>query len=321
MATTYETFARRAPFLEASGEAFIDLLTKQVGTAPTAAELQAMGPQVAGQNVLTQAAQQQAATQAGLGTLQFGPQGQVTGVGAGTGVAGYQPFLQQAETSYGTAAGDISTARGMIGPQAYQQFMSPYQQDVISTSLAEFDRQRQIAQQQIPARAIAAGAFGGGREGVERAEFTAQSLQDRALLEAQLRQQGFQQAQQAAAQAQAQQAAIAQQSLGLGAAQAGLASLQPSLAQSQIQQLGAAGTGNLAYQQAILDAAAQGAQMSAYEPYNRLQFLGSAVGGMLAGQPQPYMSTTSATTPQTSPLSSALSSAFGIYGLGSLFGK
>ena len=61
--------------------------------------------------------------------------------------------------------------------------------------------------------------------------------------------------------------------------------------------------------------------MSAYEPYNRLQFLGSAVGGMLAGQPQPYMSTTSATTPQTSPLSSALSSAFGIYGLGSLFGK
>ena len=96
--------------------------------------------------------------------------------------------------------------------------------------------------------------------------------------------------------------------------------MQPSLAQSQIQQLGAAGTSNLAYQQAILDAAAQGQQMSAYEPYNRLQFLGSAIGQMLSGQPQAYMTSTQAPAAATAgPLSSALSSAFGIYGLGSLF--
>ena len=60
--------------------------------------------------------------------------------------------------------------------------------------------------------------------------------------------------------------------------------------------------------------------MAAYEPYNRLQFLGSAIGGMLAGQPQPYMtSTTPSSAGTASPLSSALSSAFGVYGLGSLF--
>lgn len=285
------TIARPAPYLEAAGEKFVDLAA-QLAAKPV--DTAAFAPTIAGQNVLTQAAQQQAATQAGLGTLQFDPTGAISGIGTGTGVAGYQPFLQQ--------------AAAYSGPQAYQQFMSPYQQEVIDTSLAEFDKQRQIAQQQIAQQAITSGAFGGGREGVQQAEFGAQSLQDRALLQAQLQQQGFQQAQQAAAQAQAQQA--------------GLASLQPSLAQSQIQQLGAAGTSNLAYQQAILDAAAQGAQTAAYEPQQRLGFLGSAIGGMLSGQPQAYSTQTTMPAAATAgPLSSALSGAATIYGLGSLFGR
>ena len=289
MAETVQ-ISRPAPYLEAAGEKFVDL-TSQLAAKPI--DTSKFAPTIAGQNVLTQAAQQQAATQAGLGALQFDPTtGAVSGIGTGTGVAGYQPFLQ--------------AAAAYSGPQAYQQFMSPYQQDVISTSLSEFDKQRQIAQQQLAGTQIAQGAFGQGRGQIAQGEFAAQSLQDRTLLEAQLRAQGFAQAQQAAATAQAQQA--------------GLASLQPSLAQSQIQQLGAAGTSNLAYQQAILDAAAQGQQMSTYEPYNRLQFLGSAIGQMLSGQPQAYMTSTQAPAAATAgPLSSALSSAFGIYGLGSLF--
>ena len=292
MADPTVTISKPAPYLEAAGDLFIQSVMGQTGKE---VDTGSFAPQVAGQGPLSQAAQQAAATQAGLGTLQFDPTtGAVTGVGGGTGVAGYQPFLQQ--------------AAAYSGPQAYQQFMSPYQQEVIDTSLAEFDKQRAIAQQQIGANAIGAGAFGGGREGVQQAEFGAQSLQDRSLLSAQLRQQGFQQAQQAAAQAQQQQM--------------GLASLQPSLAQGNIQSLGQAGTGNLAYQQAVLDAQAQGAQMAAYEPYNRLQFLGSAIGGMLSGQPQAYMtSTTPSSAGSASPLSSALASAFGVYGLGSLFGR
>ena len=292
MAEQTTTIARPAPYLESAGDLFIKSVMGQTGK-PVDTSL--FAPQVAGQNVLTQAAQQQAATQAGLGTLQFDPTtGAVAGVGAGTGVAGYQPFLQQ--------------AAAYSGPQAYQQFMSPYQQEVIDTSLAEFDKQRQIARQQLMGTQVAQGAFGQGRGQIAEAEFGAQSLQDRALLQAQLLQQGFGQAQQAAAQAQQQQV--------------GLACLQPSLAQANIQSLGQAGTGNLAYQQAVLDAAAQGAQMSAYEPYNRLQFLGSSIGGMLSGQPQAYSTMTSAPAAATaSPLSSALSSAFGVYGLGSLFGR
>jgi len=288
---TYETFARRAPFLEASGEAYIDLLTKQVGTAPTVAELQAMGPQVAGQNVLTQAAQQQAATQAGLGTLQFGPQGQVTGVGAGTGVAGYQPYLQAAQAA--------------TGPQAYQAYMSPYQQDVISTTLAEFDRQRQIKEQQLASQAIGAGAFGGGREGVQRAEYASLSDMNRAALQAQMLQQGFSQAQQLANQQYEQQK--------------GLASLQPSLAATGIQQLGAAGTSNLAYQQALLDAQRGQAQLAYQEPYTRLGQLGAGIASVAGGVPVSQTITTSGAA-SPSALSQAISTAAGVYGLGSLFG-
>jgi hypothetical protein len=286
------TIARPAPYLEAAGEKFVDLAAQLAGKPVDTA---AFAPTIAGQNVLTQAAQQQAATQAGLGTLQFDPTtGAVSGVGTGTGIAGYQPFLQQ--------------AAAYSGPQAYQQFMSPYQQEVIDTSLAEFDRERQIARQQLLGSQVAQGAFGQGRGQIAEAEFGAQSLQDRALLEAQLRQQGFTQAQSAAAQAQAQQAA--------------LASLQPSLAQSTQQQLGAAGTGNLAYQQAVLDAAAQAAQTAAYEPQQRLGFLGSAIGGMLSGQPQAYSTqTTGVGQPTVGPLSQALSTGLSVYGLGSLFGR
>ena len=288
------TIARPAPYLEAAGQTYLDLLTKRTGQAPTAAELQSMSPQISGQNVFTQQAQQQAASQAGLGALTFDPTtGAVIGAGQGTGIAGYQPFLQQAQQ--------------YSGPQAYQQFMSPYQQDVISTTLSEFDRQRHIAQQQIGAQAIQQGAFGGAREGIQQAEFSAQSLQDRAALEAQLRQQGFQQANQLASQAFAQQGQ--------------LASLQPTLAAQQVQQLGAAGTQNLAYQQAVLDAQRQAAQFQYQEPYTRLQSLGAGITGLISGYPQPGFQQTTTPSQQGGPLSSALSAAAGVYGLGTLFGR
>jgi Arc/MetJ-type ribon-helix-helix transcriptional regulator len=283
------TISRPAPYLEAAGKTILDLTTQLTGQPIDTSQF---APSIAGQNVLTQAAQQQAATQAGLGTLTFDPTtGAVTGAGAGTGVAGYQPYLQQ--------------AAAYSGPQAYQNFMSPYQQDVIDTTLSQFDIQAQKGMQPLAASQVAAGAFGQGRGQVQAAEYQSQSDLNRALLQAQLQQQGFGQAQQAAA--------IAQQQ------QAGLASLQPSLSQSQIQQLGAAGTSNLAYEQAIRDAQAQAGQLSAYEPYNRLQFLSATTGGLLAGQPQAYM-TQQQGQGSASPLSPALSGAATIYGLGSLFG-
>ena len=291
----YTTTTRRAPFLEAAQESYIDLLTQGVGRAPgstgvpTLAEL---GPQIAGVDPLTQAAQQQAATQAGLGQLTFDQTtGAVTGVGTGTGVAGFQPFFDQASQ--------------YSGPSAYQSFMSPYQQQVIDTTLDEFDRQAQQGMTGIATQAIQAGAFGGGREGVQRAEYQAASDRNRAALQAGLLQQGFGQAQTAAQQAFEQQR--------------GLASLQPSLAATTTQQLGSAGTGALAYSQALKDATQQQAQLAYQEPYTRLGILGSGIASQAGGVPTTTQ--TQAPAPASaSPLSQALQVGLTAYGLGSIFG-
>ena len=291
----YTTTTRRAPFLEAAQEKYIDLLTQGVGRAPGSAgvpTLAELGPTVAAVDPLTQAAQQEAATQAGLGQLTFDPTtGALTGVGTGTGVAGFQPFFDQ--------------AAAYSGPKAFQQFMSPYQQQVIDTTLKDFDLQAQKGLRAISDQAIASGAFGGGREGVARAEYQQSSDRNRAALQAQLLQQGFTQAQ-----------TLAQQAFDQ---QRGLASLQPSLAATTAQQLGTAGTGALAYSQALRDAAQQRAQVAYQEPYTRLGILGSGIASQAGGVP----TTTQVTAPAgqaASPLSQALQVGLTAYGLGNIFG-
>ena len=96
-----------------------------------------------------------------------------------------------------TAAGGLGS---LVGPQAYQPFMSPYQQEVMDTTLSEFDRQQAIQQTGLRDQAIQSGAFGGARAGIQEAQFMNQGAANRAQLQAQLLNQGFQQAQQAAGQ-------------------------------------------------------------------------------------------------------------------------
>ena len=296
MATDYTQTTRRAPFIEAAQENYVDLLTQQVGRAPGSAgvpTLSALGPQIAGQNVLTQQAQQQAATQAGLGQLSFGAEGQVTGAGQGTGVSGYQPFLDQ--------------AAAYSGPNAYQQFMSPYQQQVIDTTLQEFDTQTARGVPQLAANAINAGAFGGGRDAIANAQYASDAAQQRALLQARLLGQGFTQANQLGQQAFEQQR--------------NLASLQPSLSASGVQQLGAAGTGNLAYQQALLDAQQQQNQLAYSEPLSRIQAFGSGIASQASGSPITTTNQSMGGAGSVGPLSQALSAGLSAYGLGSIFGS
>ena len=263
-----------SPYIEGALTALSERLLPLLSTS-AAIQTSTYAPQVAGISQFTQAAQQQAARQAGLGSLSFDPKtGAVTTVGAGTGIAGYEPFLQQAQQ--------------YSGPQAYQQFMSPYQQQVIDTTLTEFDRQRQQMLNQQQAQAVAGGGFGGAREGVQRAEFGAQSLQDRAALQAQLLQQGFGQAQQAA------QTAFTQQQ--------GLASLQPQLVSGQIGALSALGQQQQQQQQAALDAQAAAAKEAAFEPYTRYGLVGQQLTGLAGGFPgqvQTYNPVQPASTMQT----------------------
>ena len=203
------------------------------------------------------------ATSAAINTTSYAPQVaaetqlQQQARGLGGGLGDYQQYLTQAQQ--------------YSGPQAYQQFMSPYQQQVMDTTLTEFDRQKQMALAQQQAQAVAGGAFGGAREGVQRAEYGAQTLQDRAALQAQLLQQGFGQAQQAA------NTAFQQQS--------GLASLQPQLLSGQIGGLSALGQQQQSQQQAILDAQANAAKEAAFEPYTRYGLVGQQLTGLAGGFP------------------------------------
>jgi len=171
------------------------------------------------------------------------------------GVGSYQPFL--------------TAAQGATGPQAYQQFMSPYQSQVMEASLAEFDRNAQIQQQGLRDQAVASGAFGGGREGVVQSEYMRGSDMNRAQLQANLLQQGFGQAQQAAQQ-QFQN-------------QMGLASAIPGLQSGDISTLGSLGALNQAQTQAGLDAQREATRMAAYQPQEQLQNYGNLVTGIMGG--------------------------------------
>ena len=216
-------------------------------------------------------------------------------IGAPIDTAAYAPTVaaesalqQQART----AAGGLGS---LVGPEAYQSFMSPYQQEVIDTTLSEFDRQRAMQRTAERDRAIAAGAYGGGREGVLAAEAARGSEMNRASLQAQLLQQGFQQAQAAAAQDLA-----ARQGLGTY--------------QTQLGQAGQAQT------QAGLDAAAAAAREAEFEEFTRLGLVGQQLAQI---QPGAFPTQTIGyQQPQAgvSPLQTALGVGTGIASIGSKLG-
>jgi len=149
--------------------------------------------------------------------------------------------------------------------------MSPYQQDVIDTTLAEFDVQAQKGLPALAAQAIGAGAFGGGREGVQRAEYQSASDRNRAALQAQLLGQGFTQAQNLAAADFGRNVQLAQQS--------------PALLGQQISALTGLGAQQADRAQRELTAQQQLASRQALQPLEAAQQFGSGVTGLIAGYP------------------------------------
>ncbi len=195
-----------------------------------------------------------------------------TGVGAGT--------VQQ-------GINQITGAAAPIGAAQIQQYLNPYQSYVTG----EIGRQAQIMQNQLGAQAINSGAFGGGREGVQQAE-----LQGRALTAmGTAQQQGFNTAL-GAAQRQQQVGLAAGQQLG----QMGLG--QQQMAQSDINQLMAAGGVQRQLAQSALDAQRQSTLQQQYEPYQRAEFLAN----LYAAGPKSSSQVTMGTQPSTSPLAQSI---------------
>ena len=234
---------------------------------------------------------------------------------AGTGVGSFQPFItaaQQAAADAGTTIGGISSLTGAPTAAQTAAFTSPFQQQVIDTTLAEFDRQKAINEQNIRDQQAQLGVLGAGRSGVQLSEFQSQSGRDRAALEAQLRQQGFQQAQAARQQDIQNRFGLAQAQSGLGQFQTGLAQQVPALQRADVSTLGQVGAAQQAQRQAVLDAQRQGARTAAYEPLERLGFFGQGVTGLMGGYPAQYQFTQ---TPPASPLQTALGLGTGLAGI------
>ena len=178
--------------------------------------------------------------------------------------------------------------------------MSPYQQQVIDTSLAEFDRQAAQQRQTIRDQSVAAGAFGGGREGVRLAEYDAASDRNRAAIQAGLLQQGFGQAQ-----------AAAQQNF---ANQMGLAGTLPGLQRADVSTLGQLGAVDRSLTQAGLDAQREATRQATFLPQEQLDRFAGQVTGIMGGYPAQFQTTN---VPNPTPLQSALgigSTLAGIYG-------
>ena len=289
-----ETISRPAPFVEQLGQDLatqvvaqtgvpivtggIGSLTKQAGETDAGFKarqdaarafttrqqnLAGLAPQIAGLSQLEQDAKTRA--QSGLGS--------------------FEPFVQAAQAS--------------TGPQAFQQFMSPYQQQVIDTSLEEFDRQAAMQEQRIRDQAVASGAFGGGREGVLQSEFRTGSDRNRAALQAGLLQQGFGQAQ-----------AAAQQNF---ANQMGLAGAVPGLQRADVSTLGQLGALDRGLAQGTLDAQREAVRQAAFQPQEQVDRYANLVTGIMGGYPGQIQTTN---IPNPTPLQNALaigSTGAGIY--------
>jgi len=251
------------------------------------------------------ATQLAATTAAPLATQQFAPavagqdplQIQAAGLAA-TGVGAYEPYVTGAQATTGFDPSGGITAAGYQA--ALEPYETPYQADVLATTLANFDQTRFAQEQAIRDRAVQYDSLGAGRTGVQLGQYQAQTTRDRAAIEAAIRQQGFQQAQTAAGTAFEQQR--------------GLASLVPQQQQADISQLGRVGAAQQAQTQAELNAMQEANRMAAYEPWERLGMYGTGVTGLMGGYGAQYESQI---RPNPSPLATALgigTTLGGIYG-------
>ena len=237
---------------------------------------------------------------------------------AQSGVGAFQPFVtaaQQAATDFGTgitAAQNLTGTGAGTGAGSIASFMSPYQQQVIDTTLAEFDRQRAIQEQNIKSQQAGLGALGSGRAGVQLAEFGAGSDRERAALQAGLLQQGFADAAARRQQDLANQINLAGQQLQAGQFQTGLAQLVPSLQSRDIRTLGSVGAVQQAQSQAQLDAQREANRLAAFEPYERIGTFGSGVASLISGYPGQRQFTS---VPNPTPLQTALGIGTGLAGL------
>ena len=199
----------------------------------------------------------------------------------------------KAAEGLGSLVGPGAELAGDVVPGSIEAYMSPYQQQVIDAQMQEFDRQAAINRQGIRDAAVQAGAFGGGREGVQLAEYQRGSDMNRSLLQGQLLQQGFQDAA-------ARRAADLQ-------AQQGLGTYQQAMGQAQ-----------QGYEQAKLDATQIANREAQFAPFTQLGLVGQQLAQI---QPGAFPTQTVGYAPPAAPASPMSQFLTGATGAAGIMGK
>ena len=262
-----------------------NILKYGIGQLGRPIDVGALTGKVAGPSAFQQKAAQQMSNMYGMGDVQRDASGMVTGFKDATGVASYQPYVDQ-----------ISQQQLLDPSQGYKDFMSPYQKEIIDTTMQEYDVQAGRGRQTIADQAYNVGAFGGGRHGIQAAEYQSSSDRDRAALLAGLYGQGYSQA-------------LGQQQQQLGNLQT-MAGFVPGLQQQQYQDVATLGAEEQALEQQKLNQLATGAQTAYQLPMTRLtdvaNIYGSVAGAMPGSPTQPFTQ---------SPVATGIGSFFGMQNL------
>ena len=262
----------------------------------------------------------------------FSPTQQAAMQQAYGGIGAYQPFLDASQAgqtaAMGTTGQGVQSLQGMnVGPDAYKQYMDPYQQDVTNEALKEIDRQSQMAENQLAGKAVQAGAFGGSRFGLQQSELARNTsdMRSRRIFEDLSR--NYQQAQGASRadnQQRIQQGAafgqLGQLTSGIGGTMAGLGGQAQGMGMQDVSST--LGIGGLQQQQLQKqsDVGYQNQLNQMMEPYRRLSF-----GTQSLQQLTPGAGTTQQTispVPQGNPYLQAAGAVGSIgTGLGALIGN
>lgn len=212
------------------------------------------------------------------------------------GIGAYMPYMQQATQGF-------NTAMQRAGPGAISEFMSPYQQEVIDVASRNIQRQGDIARQNMQAQAVRAGAFGGSREGIQRAELERNLADTRNTAITNLLNQGYQTAAEQALRSSQLTGQLAQ---GIGS----LGSQFQGMGQQDVSFLYGLGQQQQGQQQRELDALRATQLQSAYQPYQQLAFLSD----IYKGAPSSQMAFTTQAAPTPSPFQQVAGLATGVVG-------
>ena len=236
-----------------------EILKYGIGQLGTPINVGQMTPKVAGPTAFQQASAQKVADMSGLGQIQRDATGMVTGFTGGTGVASYQPYLDQIGT------------QNLLDPSGYEQFMSPYQKEVIRTTMEDYDVQAGLGRKQIRENQAGANAFGGSRAGIEMSQYQAESDRNRAAMLAGLYGQGYQQA-------------LLQQQQQLGNLQT-MATQVPQLQATEAAGLEALGMADQQLEQQKLNQLALAAQQGYELPLQRITDVANIYGSISGAMP------------------------------------